>query len=125
MMRIFRAICLLKREMRDLKGLKLCLWVLSIIITLWLWETTFRPDDQTVEYIVVKTDNYEQSNTRDNHSNEPLIFIGGVPRSGTTLMRAMLDAHPDIRCGEETRILPRLVYMRNMWTYHPVEKEIN
>lgn len=26
-----------------------------------------------------------------------LIFIGGFPRSGTTLMRAMLDAHPDIR----------------------------
>lgn len=29
--------------------------------------------------------------------NMPLIFIGGVPRSGTTLMRAMLDAHPDVR----------------------------
>lgn len=27
----------------------------------------------------------------------PLIFIGGFPRSGTTLMRAMLDAHPDVR----------------------------
>lgn len=27
----------------------------------------------------------------------PLIFIGGVPRSGTTLMRAMMDAHPDVR----------------------------
>lgn len=27
----------------------------------------------------------------------PLIFIGGVPRSGTTLVRAMLDAHPDVR----------------------------
>merc|ERR1719230_876241 len=26
----------------------------------------------------------------------PLIFIGGVPRSGTTLMRAMLDAHHDV-----------------------------
>ena len=39
--------------------------------------------------------------------NLPLIFIGGVPRSGTTLMRAMLDAHPDVRCGEETRVIPR------------------
>ena len=39
----------------------------------------------------------------------PLIFIGGVPRSGTTLMRAMLDAHQDVRCGEETRVVPRYV----------------
>uniref|UniRef100_A0A182XNL0 Protein-tyrosine sulfotransferase n=1 Tax=Anopheles quadriannulatus TaxID=34691 RepID=A0A182XNL0_ANOQN len=31
------------------------------------------------------------------HRNMPLIFIGGVPRSGTTLMRAMLDAHPELR----------------------------
>lgn len=31
------------------------------------------------------------------HRNMPLIFIGGVPRSGTTLMRAMLDAHPEVR----------------------------
>jgi len=45
----------------------------------------------------------------------PLIFIGGVPRSGTTLMRAMLDAHPDVRCGEETRVVPRLLQMRAHW----------
>ncbi|CAD5120370.1 DgyrCDS8943 [Dimorphilus gyrociliatus] len=39
----------------------------------------------------------------------PIIFIGGVPRSGTTLMRVILDAHPNIRCGEETRIIPRIL----------------
>ncbi|VDN20466.1 unnamed protein product [Gongylonema pulchrum] len=30
----------------------------------------------------------------------PLIFIGGMPRSGTTLIRAMLDAHPSIRWAQ-------------------------
>ena len=43
------------------------------------------------------------------------VFVGGVPRSGTTLARAMLDAHPDIRCGEETRVIPRIVSMRSRW----------
>ena len=38
-----------------------------------------------------------------------------VTRSGTTLMRAMLDAHPDVRCGEETRVVPRLLQMRSHW----------
>ncbi|XP_043282896.1 protein-tyrosine sulfotransferase [Venturia canescens] len=47
--------------------------------------------------------------------NMPLIFIGGVPRSGTTLMRAMLDAHPEIRCGQETRVIPRILQMRTHW----------
>ncbi len=56
----------------------------------------------------------------DNHAfpyerTMPLIFIGGVPRSGTTLMRAMLDAHPEVRCGEETRVIPRLLGMRSQW----------
>ncbi|XP_045784876.1 protein-tyrosine sulfotransferase [Maniola jurtina] len=45
----------------------------------------------------------------------PLIFIGGVPRSGTTLMRAMLDAHPDVRCGQETRVVPRILQMHQHW----------
>ena len=49
--------------------------------------------------------------TRDS----PLIFVGGVPRSGTTLLRVMLDAHPDVRCGEETRIIPRLLFMKARW----------
>ena len=37
---------------------------------------------------------------------DPIVFVGGVPRSGTTLMRVLLDAHPDVRCGEETRAVP-------------------
>ena len=41
----------------------------------------------------------------------PLIWIGGVPRSGTTLMRVMLDAHHEVRCGEETRVIPRILGM--------------
>jgi hypothetical protein len=33
------------------------------------------------------------------------IFIVGCQRSGTTLLRLMLDAHPNISCGPETRFL--------------------
>uniref|UniRef100_A0A146YY64 Protein-tyrosine sulfotransferase n=1 Tax=Fundulus heteroclitus TaxID=8078 RepID=A0A146YY64_FUNHE len=46
----------------------------------------------------------------------PLIFIGGFPRSGTTLTRVMLDAHNAVRCGEETRVIPRLLAMRATWS---------
>jgi len=38
--------------------------------------------------------------------NEP-IFIVGVPRSGTTLLRVLLDSHPNIACGPETPWLAR------------------
>lgn len=37
-------------------------------------------------------------------SNRP-IFIVGCQRSGTTLLRLMLDSHPNISCGPETRFL--------------------
>lgn len=56
-----------------------------------------------------------------NHTT-PIIFIGGMPRSGTTLMRIMLDAHPDVRCGEETRLVPRLLGMRANWYRSEKEK---
>jgi protein-tyrosine sulfotransferase len=39
----------------------------------------------------------------------PIIFVGGFPRSGTTLMRVLLDTHPEIRCGQETHVIPKLL----------------
>ena len=38
---------------------------------------------------------------------------GGHPRSGTTLMRALLDSHSYVRCGEETRLVPRMLQVRS------------
>ncbi len=37
-----------------------------------------------------------------------LVFAGGAPRSGLTLLRAILSAHPHIFCGPDTGILPGL-----------------
>ncbi len=41
--------------------------------------------------------------------NASLIFIGGFGRSGTTLVRAILDVHPNIYCGAESKILPSML----------------
>jgi hypothetical protein len=41
------------------------------------------------------------------------IFIGGVPRSGTTLLRVILDSHPDVFCGTELRAVHALA---NLWS---------
>ncbi|HEX2052651.1 MAG TPA: sulfotransferase [Actinomycetota bacterium] len=41
-------------------------------------------------------------------SSSPPIFIVGCQRSGTTLLRLMLDSHPNISCGPETRFLEGL-----------------
>jgi protein-tyrosine sulfotransferase len=38
-------------------------------------------------------------------SQDPIIVIGGCPRSGTTLLRRLLDEHPSICCGPESSAL--------------------
>jgi len=43
------------------------------------------------------------------------VFVGGCPRSGTTLLRAMLDAHPDLAIPGETRILVDGFRCRARW----------
>ncbi|XP_035034877.1 tyrosylprotein sulfotransferase 1, like [Hippoglossus stenolepis] len=66
--------------------------------------------------------NQSQTLTEQFPEDTPLIFIGGFPRSGTTLMRVMLDAHNAVRCGEETRVIPRLLAMRATWSRSVKEK---
>ncbi len=70
-----------------------------------------------------KSIDIEELQRRDYNSSslKPIIFIGGMPRSGTTLMRAILDSHPLVRCGEETRVIPRILSMRAAWKKSPVE----
>lgn len=41
-------------------------------------------------------------NDHDQKQASPPVIILGVPRSGTTLLRTILDAHPNIACGPET-----------------------
>lgn len=66
------------------------------------------------------TDTTERSKVDRNHS---FIFVGGYPRSGTTLMRVMLDAHPDIRCGQETRIIPKFLSFVSLAVFKRSAKE--
>ncbi len=50
------------------------------------------------------------------------VFLGGAGRSGTTLLRVMLDAHPRICCGPELKILPSIAewYLNLTRNFAPV-----
>jgi len=39
----------------------------------------------------------------------PAPFVVGVPRSGTTLLRLMLDAHPELAIPPETHFIPAVI----------------
>jgi hypothetical protein len=49
------------------------------------------------------------SSERSEETLTPAPFIVGVPRSGTTLLRLMLDAHPDLAIPPETNFIHRVV----------------
>jgi protein-tyrosine sulfotransferase len=95
---------------------------ICIIVLIVFFSKTFfssKSIKKPSSYIVrVSDESYLDSKSNQSHlynSKLPLIFIGGVPRSGTTLMRAMLDAHPEVRCGQETRVIPRILNFLANW----------
>ncbi len=46
---------------------------------------------------------------KDEELRPPVPFIVGVGRSGTTMLRLMLDAHPDLAIPPETHFVPALI----------------
>src|ERR1700741_1031897 len=43
------------------------------------------------------------------------VFVGGCPRSGTTLVRTLLNAHPELAVPHETRFLVDAYRQRRRW----------
>lgn len=75
-----------------------------------------RRKDIDVKYIGVKKPKSENNNVHANlasivepYFNQKFIFIVGAMSSGTTLMRLILDVHPEVNCGDETKIVHLLL----------------
>jgi Sulfotransferase family len=45
----------------------------------------------------------------------PPVFVVGCPRSGTTLLRLMLDAHPDLSIPPESHFIPLVWRVRDRY----------
>jgi lipopolysaccharide biosynthesis protein/glycosyltransferase involved in cell wall biosynthesis len=54
----------------------------------------------------------------------PAPFVVGVARSGTTLLRLMLDAHPDLSIPPETEFIPVIIQACNK-SANPLEDYLN
>ena len=52
---------------------------------------------------------------REARGRAPAPFVVGVPRSGTTLLRLMLDAHPELTIPPETHFVPKLITQFEGW----------
>jgi protein-tyrosine sulfotransferase len=85
------------RKVTILVGLGLLLMLMVVFKTDYIRPKCLFNDEKSQ---MIRDEKFVEDSEHKNfvyHRNMPLIFIGGVPRSGTTLMRAMLDAHPEVR----------------------------
>ena len=55
--------------------------------------------------------------------NTAPIFIGGAGRSGTTLLRVILDSHPHIACGPELKVKDVRLHLRVKPVHEEQESE--
>lgn len=49
----------------------------------------------------------------DTYRGSRFVFVGGSPRSGTTLVQNVLDSHPEIYGGAEFDYVPKIAELRN------------
>lgn len=64
-------------------------------------------ENETSEFFKKQSNDSLLSSQVERFLNRDMIFIVGVQSSGTTLMRLLLDVHPDVNCGDETGIIFR------------------
>lgn len=55
--------------------------------------------------------------------NEKIIFMGGFWSSGTTLMRSILDVHPEVKCGPETKITHETLTFLKRFRHNPQDSK--
>jgi hypothetical protein len=86
------------------KRLQSCILFLAFLVmpTYFVGQFSFSSSDPSEEYY------YQQRKVKGGNfyywkaiRSAPIIFIGGSQRSGTTLMRALLDVHDSVSCGAE------------------------
>jgi hypothetical protein len=58
---------------------------------------------------------------RPEAGRQPAPFVVGIARSGTTLLRLMLDAHPQLTIPPETHFLPQLLTHFDRWVEQGIE----
>lgn len=57
---------------------------------------------------ITKVGEFDEESRYTILKHQKVLFIEGMPRSGTTLMRVLLDTDPNIYCGPETVFLVNL-----------------
>ena len=70
-------------------------WLSGLLVLVILWQATRHPRPERGHVAHVED---SAGRVHSYHSlTSPLVFIGGHPRSGTTLMRAILDSHAQVK----------------------------